>query len=129
MEFTDALAVLGVYFALMAVLAVGVETIIGWLKLPWSRLQGKPSPDEVSRRTRFTCLFEPNTRTSSPLEEIPNCKLGRVNFSSKFEIVIRIDDDHLRSIVFINLFPLFVYQLLSTCTCHREQIIKILIRR
>jgi hypothetical protein len=47
-QFSNALAVIGVYFALMAVLAVMVEAIIGWLKIPsWSPLQGKPSPNDV----------------------------------------------------------------------------------
>jgi hypothetical protein len=47
-QFSNAIAVIGVYFALMAVLAVMVEAIIGWLKIPsWSPLQGKPSPNDV----------------------------------------------------------------------------------
>jgi protein-S-isoprenylcysteine O-methyltransferase Ste14 len=47
-QFSNALAVIGVYFALMAVLAVMVEAVISWLKIPsWSPLQGKPSPNDV----------------------------------------------------------------------------------
>ena len=47
-QVSQALAMLGVYFALMAVLAVMVEAIIGWLKLSDRLgLQGKPSPDDV----------------------------------------------------------------------------------
>ena len=45
-EFSNAIAVLGVYFALMAVLAVAVEAVISWFKLT-GPLQGTPSPDDV----------------------------------------------------------------------------------
>jgi hypothetical protein len=46
-EAANTIAVLGVYFALIAVLAVAVETVVNWLKIliPW--LQGKPSPTDV----------------------------------------------------------------------------------
>ncbi len=44
----SAIAVLGTYIALMAVLAVTVEAVISWMKIPgWSPLKGKPSPEEV----------------------------------------------------------------------------------
>lgn len=44
----NALSVLGVYFAMMAVLAIVVEAVISWLKLiPTHRLQGQPSPEEI----------------------------------------------------------------------------------
>ncbi len=46
-EITSAIAVLGVYFAMMAVLAVLVEAVIGWFKIPIPWLQGKPSPSDV----------------------------------------------------------------------------------
>lgn len=47
-SFSNAIAVIGVYFALMAVVAVMVEAVISWLKIPsWSPLQGKPSPSDV----------------------------------------------------------------------------------
>ncbi len=46
-QVANAIAVIGVYFALMAVLAVSVEAVVGWLKLPFPELQGKPSPDDV----------------------------------------------------------------------------------
>jgi hypothetical protein len=45
-QVANAIAVIGIYFALMAVLAVSVEAVIGWFKVPpW--LQGKPSPSDV----------------------------------------------------------------------------------
>jgi hypothetical protein len=46
-QIANAIAVIGVYFALMAVLAVLVEAFIGWFKIPIPWLQGKPSPSEV----------------------------------------------------------------------------------
>ena len=46
-QVANAIAVIGVYFALMAVLAVSVEAVIGWFKVPIPWLQGKPSPEEV----------------------------------------------------------------------------------
>jgi hypothetical protein len=46
-EIANALAVIGVYFALMAVLSVAVEAVIGWFKIPIPWLQGKPSPSDV----------------------------------------------------------------------------------
>ena len=45
--FGNALGALGVYFALMAVLSVAVEAVVGWLKIPIPWLQGKPSPSDV----------------------------------------------------------------------------------
>jgi hypothetical protein len=49
---TNAIAVLGVYFALMAVLAVAVEAVITWFKIPVPWLQGKPSPEDVLNEVR-----------------------------------------------------------------------------
>jgi hypothetical protein len=46
-QIANAIAVIGVYFALMAVLAVLVEAFIGWFKIPIPWLQGKPSPSDV----------------------------------------------------------------------------------
>jgi hypothetical protein len=46
-QVTNALAVIGIYFALMAVLSVSVEAVIGWFKIPIPWLQGKPSPSDV----------------------------------------------------------------------------------
>jgi hypothetical protein len=46
-EVTNALAVVGIYFALMAVLSVSVEAVIGWFKVPIPWLRGKPSPNDV----------------------------------------------------------------------------------
>lgn len=46
-ELANALAALGVYFALMAVLAVAVEAIITWFKIPIPWLRGRPSPSDV----------------------------------------------------------------------------------
>jgi hypothetical protein len=46
-QVTNALAVIGVYFALMAVLSASVEAVISWLKVPLTNLQGKPSPEDV----------------------------------------------------------------------------------
>jgi len=46
-QVANAIAVIGAYFALMAVLAVSVEAVIGWFKVPLPWLQGNPSPDEV----------------------------------------------------------------------------------
>ena len=47
------IAIVGVYFALMAVLAICVEAVIGWLKLiPRLGLQGKPSPDDVLKEVQ-----------------------------------------------------------------------------
>lgn len=46
-EVANAIAVIGVYFALMAVLSVAVEAVIGWFKIPIPWLQGKPSPNDV----------------------------------------------------------------------------------
>jgi hypothetical protein len=51
-EVANAIAVLGVYFALMAVLAVGVEAVISWFKIPIPWLQGKPSPQDVINEVR-----------------------------------------------------------------------------
>jgi hypothetical protein len=51
-QFANAIGVLGVYFALMAGLAIAVETVIGWLKLPVKQLQGKPSPEEVMKQMK-----------------------------------------------------------------------------
>jgi hypothetical protein len=46
-QVTNALGALGVYFALMAVLSVSVEAVISWLKIHFTNLQGKPSPEDV----------------------------------------------------------------------------------
>ncbi len=46
-QVTNAIAVIGIYFALMAVLAVSVEAVIGWFKVPIPWLQGKPSPNDT----------------------------------------------------------------------------------
>ena len=46
-EFGNALGSLGVNFALMAVLSVAVEAVVGWFKIPIPWLQGKPSPSDV----------------------------------------------------------------------------------
>jgi hypothetical protein len=46
-DLANALAALGVYFALMAVLAVAVEAIITWCKIPIPWLRGRPSPSDV----------------------------------------------------------------------------------
>jgi hypothetical protein len=46
-QVVNAFAVIGVYFALMAVLAVSVEAVINWFKVPIPWLQGKPSPSDV----------------------------------------------------------------------------------
>lgn len=46
-QVTNAIAVVGVYFALMAVLSVSVEAVIGWFKIPIHWLQGKPSAEEI----------------------------------------------------------------------------------
>ena len=48
----SAVAVVGIYFALMAVLAVSVEAVIGWFKIPIPWLQGKPSPDDVLKEVQ-----------------------------------------------------------------------------
>jgi|Deesub1362A_J573_1020465.scaffolds.fasta_scaffold02386_9 hypothetical protein len=46
-DLADAIAIIGVYFALMAVLAVAVEAVVSWAKIPLPWLQGKPSPSDV----------------------------------------------------------------------------------
>jgi hypothetical protein len=46
-DISNALAVLGVYFALVAALSVAVEAVVGWFKLPFPSLQGKPSPSDA----------------------------------------------------------------------------------
>jgi hypothetical protein len=46
-QVANAIAVLGIYFAMMAVLAVAVEAVISWFKVPIPWLQGKPSPNDV----------------------------------------------------------------------------------
>jgi hypothetical protein len=46
-QVTNAIAVIGIYFALMLVLSVSVEAVINWFKVPVSWLQGKPSPEDV----------------------------------------------------------------------------------
>jgi hypothetical protein len=46
-QVASAIAVIGVYVALMAVLSVSVEAVIGWFKIPITWLQGKPSPADV----------------------------------------------------------------------------------
>jgi hypothetical protein len=51
-QVANAIAVLGVYFALMAVLSVSVEAVVGWFKIPIPWLHGKPSPDEVLNEVR-----------------------------------------------------------------------------
>lgn len=51
-QVANAIAVLGVYFALMAVLSVSVEAVVGWFKIPIPWLQGKPSPDDVLQEVR-----------------------------------------------------------------------------
>jgi len=48
-QVTNAIAVIGIYFALMAVLSVSVEAVIGWFKVPIPWLQGKPSTNDVIR--------------------------------------------------------------------------------
>jgi len=45
---------LGTYMALMAVLAIMVEAVISWLKIPEnSVLKGKPSPEEVLKEVKI----------------------------------------------------------------------------
>lgn len=51
-QVTNAIAVVGVYFALMAVLAVGVEAVINWFKIPIPWLQGKPSAEDVLKEVK-----------------------------------------------------------------------------
>ena len=46
-DIAGAIATLGVYAAMMAVLAILVEAIIQWFKIPIPWLQGKPSPSKV----------------------------------------------------------------------------------
>lgn len=49
----EAISVLGLFFALMAILAIMVEAIVGALKLPnWSPIKGKPSPEDVLKEVR-----------------------------------------------------------------------------
>ncbi len=50
----NAIAILGTYAALMAVLAVMVEAVISWLKIPGnSPIKGKPSPEEVLNEVKI----------------------------------------------------------------------------
>ncbi len=50
----NAIAILGTYMALMAVLAIMVEAVISWLKIPGnSPLKGKPSPEEVLKEVKI----------------------------------------------------------------------------
>jgi len=50
----SAIAVLGTYMALMAVLAIMVEAVISWLKIPGnSPLKGKPSPEDVLKEVKI----------------------------------------------------------------------------
>lgn len=51
-QVANAIAVLGIYFAMMAVLAVGVEAVISWFKVPIPWLQGKPSPNDVLKEVK-----------------------------------------------------------------------------
>ena len=51
-QIANVIAALGVYFALMAVLAVFVEAVISWLKIPFPRFQSKPSPDDVLKEVQ-----------------------------------------------------------------------------
>jgi hypothetical protein len=46
-QVTNAIAVIGIYFALMMVLSVSVEAVINWFKVPIPWLQGKPSPSDA----------------------------------------------------------------------------------
>ncbi|MBT3315904.1 MAG: hypothetical protein HN390_14955 [Anaerolineae bacterium] len=52
LTFTDVLGLLGIYAALMAVLAIVVEAIISWFKIPIPWLQGKPSPEVVLKEVK-----------------------------------------------------------------------------
>jgi hypothetical protein len=52
-EIGNAVAVLGVYFALMAVLSVAVEAVVGWFKIPIPWLQSKPSPGDVINEVQY----------------------------------------------------------------------------
>ena len=50
----NAIAILGTYTALMAVLAVMVEAVISWLKIPKSSpLKGNPSPEDVLNEVKI----------------------------------------------------------------------------
>ena len=51
-EFGEVIAVLGVYFAMMAVLAVAVEALISWFKVPIPWLQSAPSPSDVLKEAK-----------------------------------------------------------------------------
>ena len=49
----NAILILGTYIALMAVLAVLVEAVVSWLKIPGnSPLKGKPSPESVMKEVK-----------------------------------------------------------------------------
>ncbi len=50
----NAIAILGTYVALMAVLSLMVEAVISWLKIPTnSPLKGKPSPEDVLNEVKI----------------------------------------------------------------------------
>ena len=74
-----ALAILGTYIALMAVLAVTVEAVVSWLKIPGnSPLKGKPSPDEVLKEVKVW-LSEDEWKTTTARIDAVNKALKSVD--------------------------------------------------
>ncbi len=109
----NAIAVLGTYIALMAVLAIAVEAFISWLKIPGnSPLAGKPSPEEVLKEVtiwigedkielqkgRIEALKKALTSVEETVKKIQDKKTGAsIDNVSIENIIEELDDDTKRT--------------------------------
>ncbi len=109
----NAIAVLGTYIALMAVLAIAVEAFISWLKIPGnSPLAGKPSPEEVLKEVtiwigkdetelqkgRIEALKKALTSVEEIVNKIQGKKTGTSIDNVSIEKIIKeLDDDTKRT--------------------------------
>ena len=64
------IAVLGIYIALMSVLSVSVEAVIGWFKVPIPWLQGKPSPAVALKEVEAWLPYDEQTQLEARIQAL-----------------------------------------------------------
>lgn len=88
----NAIAILGTYMALMAVLAIMVEAVISWLKIPGnSPLKGKPSPEDVLNEVKIW-LKEDETELQQGRIDAINKALTSVGETTALTIESQVSD-------------------------------------
>lgn len=71
-QFADAITILGVYAALMAVLAVCVEAVLGSFKTFWPALQGRPSPEALFKDISYWLPEEDSRKMQARVNALNN---------------------------------------------------------